>query len=614
MSPRLASRSNYGSHFPQKCDGARPICSQCRTRPPRSKEPCQYPPPEGQNVPQGTPSQMLETIYDLRRRIDELEYLNVPDPTRIYLNQPYDSRSQSHSPDLPGKLVHLRTRVDVFLGRFTNSGYFFLRAAQFRHSALLPLPFGHRDRPSPALLSAVYLWASVLSHVTPDPYTADAFLTCALQNIPQDLIGIAEHPQLVVDTIQAEVLLSLYYLHTAHHVQGRYHAFAASSIALGANLHSIRSAQYHSAYPTFTLQTALPLPQNPVEESIRIDAFWAVVLINNIWAGVEGSPPSVSYPINIDSPWPSSSHVMSLPNYPISSTGTTNTGPLLWRTSSKQPSSSNASSHSRAAQSVSTLARLSCPFVTLFKGPPDPASLASLDRRLHTFQAALPPLPGMQTLVLTHALVDLAIVRLHAPYLRTSDTARAKCLSAAARVVVGASTVNILDGARNTDAMLGPIYAGVARVYMDEITALRQSGRRSPRVQAQGRELEMRLGTLMSTMASLAPYSPLIGARHLPILEQRSQIHARTLFLRYEICVCDDVSAGTVTPEGTHLVWEDYKNWNSVLDRSRSVVFCARLIYDARNCVSLVVGYDSTRSNEVSRLSSSSQCQIPAFI
>ncbi|KAJ6457950.1 hypothetical protein C8R45DRAFT_1110291 [Mycena sanguinolenta] len=64
--------------------------------------------------------------------------------------------------------------IDVFLGRFTNSGYFFLRSAQFRHSALLPLPFGHRDRPSPVLLSAVYLWASVLSHVTPELYTADA--------------------------------------------------------------------------------------------------------------------------------------------------------------------------------------------------------------------------------------------------------------------------------------------------------------------------------------------------------------------------------------------------------------------------------------------------------
>ncbi|KAF7351655.1 hypothetical protein MSAN_01598100 [Mycena sanguinolenta] len=470
---------------------------------------------------------MLETIHGLRRRIDELENLHVPDPSRIYLNQPYDSRSQSHSPDLPdlgylnlsqGALstnipeppVHLITNlVDVFLGRFANSGYFFLRPQQFRHSALLPLPFGHRDRPSPALLSAVYLWASVLSHAIPEPYTPDGFLACALQNVPQDLVGIAEHPQLIVDTVQAEVLLSLYYLHTAYHVQGRYHAFAASSIALGANLHSIRSAQYHTAYPPFALEIFLPAPQNPAEESIRIDAFWAVVLINNIWAGVEGSPSSVPYSINIDSPWPSSSHG-----------GATITKFL----NGNDDHGSSAVAHlAKAAILLERIIAFSVRTVgeyfgtsllhtrdAMSTGPPDPTALASLDRRLHTFQAALPPLPGMQTLILTHALVDLAIVRLHAPYLRTSDTARGKCLAAAARVVVGASAVNILDGARNTDAMLGPIYAGVARVYMDEIMALRQSGRRSPRVQAQSRELEMRLGTLMSTMASLAPYSPLI--------------------------------------------------------------------------------------------------------
>ncbi|KAF8144352.1 hypothetical protein K438DRAFT_1874223, partial [Mycena galopus ATCC 62051] len=58
--------------------------------------------------------------------------------------------------------------------------------------------------------------------------------------------------------------------------------------------------------------------------------------------------------------------------------------------------------------------------------------------------------------------------------------------------------------------MLGPIYAGVASVYISDLTALAQSGRRSPRAQAQTRELETRLGTLMSAMASLAPYSPLI--------------------------------------------------------------------------------------------------------
>ncbi|KAF7359802.1 hypothetical protein MVEN_00705400 [Mycena venus] len=501
-----------------KCDGARPLCSQCRLRPPRSKEPCQYPRPDSQQIAQeGNPTQMLETIAALRNRIEELEYLNTPDPSRIYLNQPYESGSSgSRSPDLPdlSGLNFTQSRatpspanmpeppsdlvaslVDGFLERFANSGYFFFNPSQFRQSALLPLPFGHRDRPSPALLSAAYLWGSVLSHISHAPYTPDAFLTCVLQNIPQDLMGIVGNPQLVLDTIQAEVLLSFYYLHTARSVQGRYHASAACSIALGANLHLVRSPQHHAPFPPFTLQTSLPLLQNAAEEATRVDAFWAVVIINNLWAGAEGSPSPVPYAINIDSPWPSSSRGGATITKFLNGNDEHGSSAVA-RLAKAHPSSSSALSPSQHAQS---------------ENPTPPPSPRSTSACTPSRPPSL-PLPGAaHILVLTHALVDLAIVRLHAPYTRTSESARAKCLAAAARVVVGVGAVNILDGARNTDPMLGSVYAGVASIYINEIMALRQhGGSRSPRAQAQARELETRLGTLMSAMASLAAYSPLI--------------------------------------------------------------------------------------------------------
>jgi hypothetical protein len=208
-----------------------------------------------------------------------------------------------------------RPSVDVFLERFANSGYFFLHPSQFRESALLPLPFGHQDRPSRALLSAAYLWGSVLYDVTPDsPYTPDSFLACISQNLPHDLAGSEGNTHLVVQIIQAEVLLSLYFLHIADPVRGRYHASAAVSIALGTNLHLIRSAQNPAAYPSFTLHTSLLSAQNGAEESIRIDMFWAVVIVNNFWASVTGSPSPIPY-TNVDSPWPSSSHVILFPVY-----------------------------------------------------------------------------------------------------------------------------------------------------------------------------------------------------------------------------------------------------------------------------------------------------------
>ncbi|KAJ7935833.1 hypothetical protein B0H13DRAFT_2261938, partial [Mycena leptocephala] len=486
-----------------KCDAARPICNQCRLRPPRSKEPCQYPRPDAQNPPEGSPSEMLETINALRNRIEELEYLVVPDPTRIYLNEPYTSRSQgSHTPDIPDMGgLHLTPGssspidmleppsdiiaglVDVFLERFTNSGYFFLDPARFQHSALLPLPFGHRNRPSPALLSAVYLWGCVLSHVTPsDPYTPDAFLHWWKS-------------QFVLETIQAEVLLSFYYLHAACPVQGRYHASVAASISMGANLHLVCSPHHHAPYPPFTLESTLPPPRNAAEEA---DAFWAVVVINSFWVGAEGSPSPIPYGITIDSPWPSSSHGGATITKFLNGNDEYGSSAVALLTKASILLERIIAFSARTVGVWSLPDRATRPHVPCVPRPPPPH-----------LPGGAPALPGAQTLVLTHALVDLAIVRLHAPYTRTSDAARGKCLAAAARVVGGVSAVSILDGARNTDPMLGPIYAGVASVYIDEIIALTHGGR-SPRTQAHARELETRLGSLMGAMASLAAYSPLI--------------------------------------------------------------------------------------------------------
>ncbi|KAJ7200151.1 hypothetical protein GGX14DRAFT_169923, partial [Mycena pura] len=404
-----------------KCDAARPVCNQCRTRPPRSKQPCEYPRPEGYVYE--SPTQMLDTISALRARIEELEYLGASDPTNVYLN--LGGLNLASGRTTPTQMLEpptniITTLLDIFLTRFVQSGIFFLDAERFRQAVLIPLPFGHRDRPSPALLSAVYLWGSVLSqgHVPPhSPYTPAAFIACILQNIPQDLASATASHQRLLDTIQAEVLLAFYYLYAASPVPGRAHAAAAASLALGANLHTIRapSPVMQTSYPPFSLAgPVFPPARNAVEEAQRIHAFWAVVIINNYWVGTEGSPSAVPYSIPVDTPWPGSSQ-----------SGSTVTKFL-------------AGNDSHGSSSVALLAKASILLERIIAfsarttavGPPDPTALASLDRRLHTFQAALPPLPGVQILVLTHALVDCAILRLHAPHTRASASARTKCLAA----------------------------------------------------------------------------------------------------------------------------------------------------------------------------------------
>ncbi|KAJ7105029.1 hypothetical protein C8R44DRAFT_887034 [Mycena epipterygia] len=169
---------------------------------------------------------MREMIKMLKYRIEDLEGIIDQTPSQISLHRPYasssyDSSSASYSCTATPETDNTDTfqeppvemmcqLLETFFDRFTNSGYFFLHPLNFS-SAILRLPFGHVDRPSPSLLSTVYLWGSVFSTGTPtDVYSEDVFLLSALKNLPADIRGFSIHPKLVFDTIQAEVLLSLY--------------------------------------------------------------------------------------------------------------------------------------------------------------------------------------------------------------------------------------------------------------------------------------------------------------------------------------------------------------------------------------------------------------------
>ncbi|KAJ7159581.1 hypothetical protein C8R46DRAFT_1286934 [Mycena filopes] len=495
-----------------KCDAVRPICTQCRVRPPRSKELCQYPHVEGQS-PMDLPAQLLETISVLRNRVEELEYLANPDPGRVYLSQPYSS--EGSTPDSHSAFTPIPS-ITTFLARFAASGYLFLPPAPLRAAALLPLPFGHPARPAPALLSAAYLWGSLLSPVTLNPpYTPRAFLPYVLENIAQALADIDSvgarggEPRVVLETIQAEVLVSLYYLHSAAPAQGRYHAAAAASLAVGAGLHYLVVGSALSPPPPFVLAVA---GHDMELESVRIDAFWAVVTVNNCWVAAEGSPSALSGVL---------------------------AGNTLWAASSQGGSvfgadDVHASTPTALLAKASILLEQAISFSRSAFEPSSRTTLTSLDAALHTFRAALPPVPPpdaqtqtravtvvfptTQTLVLTHAFVDFAIVRLHAA--STADPARrAQCLAAAGRVVAGVGAVCVLhgDGAYNVDPTFGVVYAGVAGVYMREIEragAGAAPAQRRGSVAAQQRvrteELRGGLEQLMGPLASLAAYSPLV--------------------------------------------------------------------------------------------------------
>ncbi|KAJ7097331.1 hypothetical protein C8R44DRAFT_812008 [Mycena epipterygia] len=287
------------AHKNQKCDGVRP-----------SRNPCVF---NHEDHGDQTPAQMRETIKTLKYRIEDLEGIIDQTPSQISLHRPYaspsyDSSSVSYSCtaiqlafewyDRRLKLFKeppvemLCKLLETFLDGFTNSGYFFLQPLNFFSSAILPLPFGHVDRPSPSLLSVVYLWGAVLSTGTPtDVYSEDVVLLSALKNLPADIRGFSIHPKLVFDTIQAE---------------GRYHAAGAASLALSAGLHTVSAGEYHEPYLDIPLAEDLLTPQfDQAHEMERFEAFWSVMMLNNCWLAAYGCPSAIPPELAIDIPWPS---------------------------------------------------------------------------------------------------------------------------------------------------------------------------------------------------------------------------------------------------------------------------------------------------------------------
>ncbi|KAG6812588.1 hypothetical protein H0H92_002057 [Tricholoma furcatifolium] len=172
-------------------------------------------------------------------------------------------------------------KLDTFIQHATQFG-FFLDSGRFFWSAMLPRATGDAARPSPALISASYLWAY---HLTSRQERANnledprekALLENTLHHLAQDLAGT--HPHRVVHAIQAEVLLSYYYLKMGKMLQGAHHANSTLSLVIAAELHRKAGGAGGGLAP----------PVDAVEAGERVDAFWAVLVLNNHWAAIQGS-------------------------------------------------------------------------------------------------------------------------------------------------------------------------------------------------------------------------------------------------------------------------------------------------------------------------------------
>ncbi|THU93220.1 hypothetical protein K435DRAFT_670569, partial [Dendrothele bispora CBS 962.96] len=254
-----------------------------------------------------------EQISILENRIRELENPTVQGSGMVlqnpYIGQDAPTLGMLHLSRIQHIEIPPQLReqlLSAFLSYASELG-FFLDPTRFYASATPGSSTA--PPPSPALLQTVILLAT---HIySTDSITSDMkaeLLSQAVNSTSQALSS--NHPDKVLQTIQAHVLLAQYFFLNGRKLEGRYNVTMAVSLVLSTRLHRIRSLEEMErrsfTYATNT-DTSLPPPRDAREEMERIDAFWVVLSLNSCWATSEGTTSSLTYwksQFRVDTPWP----------------------------------------------------------------------------------------------------------------------------------------------------------------------------------------------------------------------------------------------------------------------------------------------------------------------
>ena len=190
-------------------------------------------------------------------------------------------------------------RLNGFLPFASDFG-FFLNIPRFQASMLQALPPGHPSRPSPALIFSTYLFAIRISNDPLVKPNENSYLTRATQEAATALSG--NHPNKIMHSIQAEVLLATYFFSNGRFFEGKYHVANAVSTAVSAGLHKLRSSGP-------TTPTTLPLHRDMIDEGERIICAWNVLNLDKCWAVALDDCANFEHSTHafapkIDTPWP----------------------------------------------------------------------------------------------------------------------------------------------------------------------------------------------------------------------------------------------------------------------------------------------------------------------
>ncbi|KAJ6534356.1 hypothetical protein B0H19DRAFT_1272078 [Mycena capillaripes] len=510
-----------------KCGGERPKCTQCARS--QTFQDCEYP----QNGPT-TGQRLEEQIANIAARIEELE-----NPTEIrsaiVLRNPYTASSSSHGDSVhlphsplsqqytsyPASVpmgipqVDLDSLVHKFLHHSSQFG-FFLNIQRFGEAAMNR----SGQRPTALLRNVVHLWAIHLSGSDRFIIYEPEYLSRALRTAVDALSG-THHHNTILHTIQAEVLLSHYFLQNTRFLEGKYHVTKAVSLAISSHLHRIRSGDSNSYAGGGGLGSAsprLPPPRDATEEAERVAAFWAVLTLDNCWTAADGSPSNILYTgadTRIDTPWPLDINAPGLhaQMMPDSSLGTV-TNFLANRFDSAV---SVAALHAKAAILFTQAAQLASQYRPIMSNEQSSQfyrSFNSIDTLIEGFKTTLPAIhshPTRQMLII-HSLVHVATIQLHTPFVVNVEPSGLRVLDSA-RAVVTALAELPMNEFLFIDPIMGTLFMATSQAFITELQHFRRHRPWNGRIPHEESALTSSIETVLAAMNIFAARCPLMESQ-----------------------------------------------------------------------------------------------------
>ncbi|KAF7321940.1 Zn(2)-C6 fungal-type domain-containing protein [Mycena kentingensis (nom. inval.)] len=488
----------------KKCDGARPVCGPCQrdNRP----EDCEY--THGQR--RARAEMLEESIAQIEQRIAELQHphqYQANQQSRVLLRAPgYGSAAGNaewtSSAEPPMDLVE--KWVDIFLLSSTEFG-FFLNPSRFCQSTHL----GGSQRPLPALLTVVYLWGIRLSN---QPMLLQSHESTFLARaLTQTANGLASHhPDRVMHTLQAEILLTYYFFSSGRFLEGKYHAAAAVSLALSTGLNVVRSSNSSCNPSSSAGMGALPTARDAVEEGERVHAWWAVVVLDYTWTVALEDTTHLDLNGVVDTPWP-----MEVRQY---EQGLFDPRKRFNNTVKKFLGGVSTSDTGTSTQAY--LAKASILWQRAYTLRRSTQDTVSLDAHLNHFIASLPVpnqfpdlTPAMaRTLVVAHSIAHAAAIELHRDNAPTSLSSRRACVASAR--AIGEIIIAHSSPAGNLaiNPIIGTVWRSAARVLMDELADAKYCTYDNNKSAA----IENLLRDMVKTMDGFKSTSPLLREHFLP--------------------------------------------------------------------------------------------------